>query len=351
MKFVRLGASNLEVSHVCLGTMTWGRQNSEAEGHDQMDYAVDQGINFFDTAEIYAVPPNKDTYGKTEKIVGTWFEKSGKREDIILMTKCAGPSFPYIRGGNNKISGQDIRAAVEGSLKRLKTDYIDVYQLHWPNRMHPHFGKHWPEMVVPHLSTDVAKKEEETLLEVLQTIQDFVKQGKVRHFGLSDDTPWGLMKYQELARTHDLPPIVSIQNEFSLLHRKDDPYLAEVCVMEDIAYLPWSPLAGGALSGKYLGGARPEGSRWGIDERKLFRDTETSNAAIAAYKKVAEKHGLDLCQMALAWCRDQSFVTSTIIGATSMEQLKSNIAAFDLVLNEDVRSDIEGVFKQYPIPF
>lgn len=351
MKFVRLGASNLEISHVCLGTMTWGRQNSEAEGHEQMDYAVEQGINFFDTAEIYAVPPNKDTYGKTEEIVGTWFEKSGKRGDIILMTKCAGPSFPYIRGGDNKISGQDIREAVEGSLKRLKTDYIDVYQLHWPNRMHPHFGKHWPEMVVPHLSTDVAREEEETLLDALQTIQSFVKEGKIRHFGLSDDTPWGLMKYQELARQHTLPPIVSIQNEFSLLHRKDDPYLAEVCVMEGIAYLPWSPLAGGALSGKYLGGARPEGTRWGIDERKLFRDTETSNEAIAAYKKVAEKHGLDLCQMALAWCRDQSFVTSTIIGATSMEQLKSNIAAFDLVLSEDVRADIENVFKQYPIPF
>lgn len=351
MKYKKLGSSGVDVSHVCLGTMTWGKQNTEAEGHEQMDYAVEQGINFFDTAELYSVPPCANTYGATERIIGTWFQKRGKRDDIILATKCAGPSFPWIRGGDNRVDGANIRQALEGSLQRLQMDYVDLYQLHWPNRPNFHFGKHWPQQIVPELSTDIAKEEEDTFLEVLETIKSFMDEGKIRHFGLSDDTPWGMMKYLELSRSHDLPRIVSIQNEFSLVHRKDDPFLAEVCVMEDVAYLPWSPLAGGALSGKYLGGSRPEGARWSIDDRKLFRDTETVQKAIRAYMDVAEKHNLDVCQMALAWCRDQSFVTSTIIGATSMEQLKSNIGAFDIELADDVVSDIEAVFKEYPVPF
>ena len=350
MKFKTLGSSDLSVSHVCLGTMTWGSQNTEAEGHEQMDYAVDQGINFFDTAEIYAVPPKAETYGATEEIVGSWFQKTGKRKDIILATKCAGASFPWVRGGN-KIDGKNICEAIEGSLQRLQTDYIDLYQLHWPNRTHPHFGKHWPQNVVPKLSLEKAKEEEGTFLEVLTTIQKFMDEGKIRHFGLSDDTPWGMMKYQELSRANNLPPLVSIQNEFSLIHRKDDPYLAEVCVMEDVAYLPWSPLGSGSISGKYLEGARPKGARWTIDERVPFRDTQTSQDAIREYIKVADKHGIDVCQMALAWCRDQSFVTSTIIGATSMEQLKSNIAAFEIEIPDEVINDIEDVFKNYPIPF
>lgn len=353
MQYSKLGKTGLDVSRVCLGTMTWGQQNSEAEGHEQMDYAVERGINFFDTAELYAVPTSEPTYGRTEEIIGTWFQKSGKREDIILATKVAGAGISWIREGQF-LTGESIHVAVEGSLKRLRTDYIDLYQLHWPNRATPHFGRNHAGLIDFAVS-DTAQIED-NLMDIHRAIDEVIRSGKVRYFGLSDDTAWGIMKYNEQAKDHNLPRVQSIQNEFSLLDRSDDPYLAEVCVQEDVAYLPWSPLAMGMLSGKYANGARPAGSRWAVGEEiqnnyDLFRDTPDARSAVDAYLAVAEKHGLDPCQMALKFVDKQNFVTSTIIGATSMEQLKTDIDAFDIELSDEVMADIDSVYRQHPIPY
>ncbi|MAZ76432.1 MAG: aldo/keto reductase, partial [Micavibrio sp.] len=298
MKYSKLGRTGLEVSRCCLGTMTWGEQNSEAEGHEQMDYALERGVNFWDTAELYAVPPRAETYGRTEEIIGTWFEKRGKREDVILATKVSGIGRPYIREGS-ALTGDSVREAVEGSLKRLKTDYIDLYQLHWPNRPFPHFGSNHAGLI-DFTANDTARIED-NLLDIQRGIDDVVKAGKVRHFGLSDDSAWGIMKYNEQAKEHGLPRVESIQNEFSLLDRSDDPYVAEVCVRDDVAYLPWSPLAMGILSGKYL--QKPWDKNWRYQVAKdinsdpgSYRFTEQSEAAVKAYMEVAAKHGLDVCQ-------------------------------------------------------
>jgi len=353
MKYSKLGRTDLEVSRVCLGTMTWGEQNTEAEGHEQMDYALGRGVNFWDTAELYAVPPREETYGKTEEIIGTWFEKTGKRNDVILATKVSGVGRPYIRNGD-PITGDSIRQAVDGSLKRLKTDYIDLYQLHWPNRPFPHFGNNHAG-IIDFTSNDTARIEE-NLMDIQTAIGEVVKAGKVRHFGLSDDTAWGIMKYNEQAKEHGLPRVESIQNEFSLLDRSDDPYVAEVCVRDDVAYLPWSPLAMGILSGKYF--KEPWDKKWRYQVAKdinsdpgFYRFNETSEKAVKAYMGVAEKHGLDVCQMALKFVDQQNFVTSTIIGATTMDQLKTDIDAFDIELSDQVMADIDKVYRQYPIPF
>ncbi len=349
MEYSKLGSSGLMVSRCCLGTMTWGNQNTEAEGHEQMDYAVTQGINFFDTAEIYAVPPSAATYGKTEEIIGTWFKKHNNRDKIILASKLAGPGPDWIRGGKNRIDRKNMLIAIDGSLARLQTDYIDVYQLHWPNRDFPHFGKN-NAGTIDFTKADT-KQEEENLLEVLETLGELQKAGKIRYPGLSDDSAWGIMKYIQLAEKHNLPRMVSIQNEYNLANRYDDPHLAEVCVREEVAYLPWSPLAGGQLSGKYLDGARPKGSRWDVDPRVPHRDTELANECIKAYMDVTKKHGLDMCQMAIKFCDVQNFTTSTIIGATNMEQLKTDIAAFDIELSQDVLDDIADVYRMFPVPF
>lgn len=349
MQYSKLGSSGLTVSRVCLGTMTWGNQNSEVEGHEQMDYAITQGINFFDTAEMYAVPPSAETYGKTEEIIGTWFKKRGKRDDIILASKIAGPGAAYIRNGQNRIDRKNLLAAIDDSLKRLQTDYIDVYQLHWPNRDFPHFGRNNAGTI--DFTKTTTQAEEENLLEVLETLSDIQKAGKIRYPGLSDDSAWGIMKYIQLAEKHGLPRMVSIQNEFNLMNRYDDPHLAEVCVREEVAYLPWSPLAGGQISGKYLNGARPAKSRWAVDPRAPHRDTAIANEAVQAYMDVAKRHGLDVCQMALKFCDVQNFTTSTIIGATTMEQLKTDIAAFDITLSQDVLDDIADVYRLYPVPY
>ena len=240
--------------------------------------------------------------------------------------------------------------AVDNSLQRLQTDYIDLYQLHWPNRLSPHFSKHWPGAVDP-TETNLAQ-EREGQLDILRGLDQVVKAGKVKHIGLSDDTPWGIMNYLALAQEHDLPRIVSIQNEFNLLHFKDHPYLVETCVFEDVAFLPWSPIAGGALSGKYANGAKPEGARWTMQQRNgIFRDTAYSHDAIAAYQAVADQHKLSLTQMALAWVYQFSGVTSTIIGATSLEQLKEDIDAYALKLSDEVLNDINKVIRRFPAPF
>ncbi|EHN68226.1 aldo/keto reductase [Aliivibrio fischeri] len=350
MEYSTLGSSNLSVSRICLGSMTWGKQNTQEDANQQIDYALSQGINFIDTAEMYAVPPSPDTYGKTETIIGNWLAANPeRRKEIILASKIAGPGLPWVRNAG-PITGEAVIAAVDASLARLQTDYIDLYQLHWPNRTSPHFGKHFPNQFK--FSEFDAKKEEAEMLEILQALDTCVKAGKIHHIGLSDDTPWGINTYLKLSEKYDLPRMVSIQNEFSLLHAKDWPYLIENCIHENVAYLPWSPLAGGMLSGKYLDGKMPEGSRWTFSQRNgIFRDTPAANEAVRAYMNVAEKHGYTPCQLALAWCDQVDGVTSTIIGATSLEQLKEDIEAFSKPLSDEAISDINAVFREYPMPF
>lgn len=353
MEYSKLGCTGLDVSRVCLGTMTWGEQNTESEGHAQMDYALEQGVNFFDTAELYAVPATERTCGKTEEIIGTWFKKNNNREKVILASKVSGAGVPWIRNGEI-LTGKSVYAAVESSLKRLQTDYIDLYQLHWPNRPFPHFGTNHAG-VIDFTSVDT-NQIEDNLLDILTAIDEVQKAGKIRHFGLSDDSAWGIMKYNELAEKHDMPRVASIQNEFSLLNRSDDPYLAEVCVREEVAYLPWSPLAMGFLSGKYTDQKWPKNSRYQVAKDigadcGFYRDCDQTHAAVREYMAVAEKYGLDVCQMALKFIDKQNFVTSTIIGATSMEQLKTDIEAFDIDLSNEVMADIDAVYRKYPIPF
>ncbi|MGB0720688.1 MAG: aldo/keto reductase [Bdellovibrionales bacterium] len=347
MKYNKLGRTGIDVSAICLGTMTWGKQNTEAEGHAQMDYALDQGVNFWDTAELYAIPPTRETYGKTESIIGTWFAKNpARRGDVVLASKIAGPGPSYIRGKTTKIDRENIIAAVDASLKRLQSDYIDLYQLHWPNRGSYHFGQQW--RFDPQFD---AAAVEANFVEVLEALNDQIKAGKIRHIGLSDENEWGAMKYLALAEKLGLPRMQSIQNEYSLLCRLFEPGFAEIAVAEDCGLLAWSPLATGMISGKYLDGARPAGTRWALEHRQLHRDTPQSNAAVRAYMGVAEKHGLDVCQMALAFVNSRPFVTSNIIGATSMDQLKTDIDSINLELSNAVLEDIEAVYRDYPMPF
>lgn len=345
MRYKKLGRTDIDVSLICLGTMTWGEQNTEAEGHEQMDYALDQGVNFFDTAELYAIPPRAETYGRTEEIIGTWFAKTGNRDKVILASKVAGLGLEWIRDGHI-IDRNDILAALEQSLKRLQTDYIDLYQLHWPNRGSYHFAQHWG--YGPQFDP---KQVDDNFLEVLETLDEQIKAGKIRHVGLSNETAWGTMKWLKMAEDNGLPRMASIQNEYSLLCRLFDYDLNEVAMAEDCGLLAWSPLATGMLSGKYRDGARPKGSRWSLDGRFLQRDTEQAHAAVQGYMDVASKHGLDVCQMALAFVNDRPFTTSNIIGATTMEQLKTNIASVDLTLSDECLADIETVYRQCPIPF
>jgi len=350
MQFSTLGSSGLSVSRVCLGSMTWGLQNNQQQANEQIEYALSQGVNFIDTAEMYAVPPSPETYGKTETIIGNWLGANpSHRKEVVLATKIAGPGLPWVRNGG-PITGDAVVQAVDASLKRLQTDYIDLFQLHWPNRTHPHFNKHAPNHFK--FSEASASDNSAQMLDILQGLDRCVKAGKIRFCGLSDDTPWGINTYLKLSEQHNLPRMVSIQNEFSLLHAKDWPYLIENCIHEDIAYLPWSPLATGLLSGKYQNGARPEGSRWTIGQRNgLFRDTEAAHQAVAEYTEIALQQGMTTAQLALAWCDQVDGVTSSIIGATKMSQLKENISAFAMPLNEQALSDINAVFKRYPAPF
>lgn len=341
MKMKTLGRTDISVSEICLGTMTWGKQNTEAEGHQQMDYAVEQGINFFDTAEMYAVPPDASTYGKTEEIIGTWFRNTGRRNDIVLASKVAGGGRPWVRGGRG-IDGPSVREAVEGSLRRLKTDRIDLYQIHWPRRGHYHFEGSWDynpylqdkQSVVPNM------------LEVLQVMGELVREGKILHFGLSNESAWGTMQYLKLSMELGLPRVQTIQNEYNFLRRYYDMDLAELAFHEDVGLLAYSPLAAGAISGKYLGGVLPEGTR-GAVAGSAYRNNQYTEPAIRAYIALAEKHGLDVCQMAIAFCLTKPFMTSVIIGATTMEQLKTNIAAADIELSDAVLSEIQQIFMRY----
>lgn len=346
MKYNTLGRTGISVSEICLGTMTWGSQNSEAEAFEQMNYAVENGINFFDTAELYPTTPvSPDTYGDTETMIGNWFARTGKRHDIVLASKIAGSGRPYIRNGA-PIDPQSIRDAVDASLRRLRTDYIDLYQIHWPNRGHYHFRQSWS---FDPSQQDRAKAVNDVLA-TLSTLDELVKAGKIKAIGLSNETTWGTQKYLGLAEAKGLPRVATIQNEYNLLYRTHDLDLAELSHHEDVGLLSYSPLAGGILSGKYLGGQRPAGSRGSINSDIGGRLQPLQEPAVKAYADVAKKHGLDLAQMALAFCLTRPFMASVIIGATTMEQLKTDIGAADVTLSDDAMKDIAAVFRQYPMP-
>jgi len=346
VEYRKLGRTNLEVSLIGLGTMTWGLQNTQRQGFEQMDYALDHGVNFFDTAEMYAIPPSAKTFGTTETIIGNWFASRLNRDKVILASKITGPEMQWVRDGTNYIDKKNILLAVEGSLKRLQTDYIDLYQLHWPNRGSYHFGKVWgfnPKFDV--------QAEQDNFLEVLETLNALIKEGKVRHIGLANETAWGLSRWLKLAEQNNLPRMASIQNEYSILCRHFEPDLSEIAIHEDCGLLAWSPLTRGMISGKYLNGAKPEGARLTIETRPEHRIHPNTDAAIAKYIELAKNYDLDVTQMALAFVNAQPFVNSTLIGATRMSQLKSNIASIDLTLSAEVREKIEEIRRDHPMPF
>ncbi len=346
MNYKNLGRTDISVSQICLGTMTWGTQNSEAEAHGQMDYALQKGVNFFDTAEMYPTTPvSAETQGRTEEYIGTWFEKTGRRKDVVLATKVAGPGRDYLRNGQGA-DAANIRAAIDASLKRLKTDYIDLYQVHWPNRGHFHFRQNWRYNPF----TQDREKVVANITDILETMGELVKAGKIRALGLSNETTWGIQKYLTIAEQKNLPRVVSTQNEYNLLYRHFDLDLAELSHHEDVGLLAYSPLAGGILSGKYVGGARPAGSRGSINHDIGGRLQPLQEPAVKAYLEIAARHNLDPSKMALAYCLTKPFMTSVIIGATSIAQLETDIAAAYVTLSEDVLAEIEKVHRVYPLP-
>ena len=344
MNYRKLGTTGLKVSTICLGTMTWGEQNTEQEGFEQMDFALDKGVNFWDTAELYAVPPKAETFGHTEIIIGNWFKKTKKRKEVILATKVAGPMREYLRGGGYNYGIQKMTEAINDSLKRLQTDYIDLYQLHWPERNTNTFGR----LGYEHKDKGDWNKFED----VLGNLQKFVKDGKIREVGLSNETPWGVSKYLELAKEKNLPRMMSIQNPYSLLNRTYEIGLAEVSIRDEIGLLAYSPLASGYLSGKYRNKTYPKGSRMERDWEfwKYRYNTPNLNNAVDEYYKISKKHNLDMSQMSLKFCELQQFTTSVIIGATTMEQLKTNIESVNVNLSEEIIKEINEVQKIYPNP-
>ena len=344
MNYKKLGNTDLEVSTICLGTMTWGEQNTQEEGFEQMDYALDQGVNFWDTAELYAVPPRAETYGHTEIIIGNWFKKTKKRDKVILATKVAGPMRAYLRGGANSYGLEKMTEAINDSLKRLNTDYIDLYQLHWPERHTNSFGR----LGYEHKENDDWTKFED----VLGNLKRFIDAGKIREIGLSNETPWGVSKYLELSKEKNFPRMMSIQNPYSLVNRTYEIGLAEMSIREEIGLLAYSPLASGYLSGKYRNETYPKGSRMERDWNfwKYRYNTPNLKNAVEEYCKISEKFNLNMSQMSLKFCEIQPFMTSVIIGATTMEQLKTNIESVNVKLNDDVIKEINKVQTFYPNP-
>ena len=344
MNYKKLGSTDVDVSTICLGTMTWGEQNSKADGFEQMDYAIDNGVNFWDTAEIYAIPMREETYGETENIIGEWFKKTKKRDKVILATKVSGPtSKEYIRGGGCSYDKKSMSEALEKSLKRMQTDYIDLYQLHWPERNTNFFGKQGYEH-------DSNEKNWIAFEEILENLKKFVDDGKIRYVGLSNETAWGLAKCLELSKLKNLPKMMAVQNPYNLLNRTYEVGLAEISVREQSGLLAYSPLAFGYLTGKYRNNNMPKGSR--ID---LFKDftrynNENSIKAIEEYYKISQKFNLDFAQMSIKFCEIQPFVTSVIIGATTMQQLKTNVESVNVKLNNEIINEINEVQKIYPNP-
>ena len=345
MKQNLLGRTGISVSEICLGTMTWGTQNTEAEAHEQMDYAIENGVNFFDTAELYPTTPvSAETQGRTEEYIGSWFEKTGRRDQVVLATKVAGSGCDYIRGGRD-IDASAIREAVDTSLKRLKTDYIDLYQIHWPNRGTYHFRGAWGFDA----SGQDTKRTLAEITEKLDTLGELVKAGKIRAIGLSNESAWGTQKYIDIAEAHGLPRVATIQNEYNLLYRSFDLDMAEVAHHEDVGLLAYSPLAAGLLTGKYQNGACPAGSRGSINSNLGGRLQPLQEAPVKAYLELAAAHGIDPAHLAIAFCLTRPFMASAIIGATTMDQLKTDIAAADVVLSEEVLKGIAAIHRQYPM--
>ncbi|MEH6485012.1 MULTISPECIES: NADP(H)-dependent aldo-keto reductase [Pseudomonas] len=343
MQFRQLGKTDITVSALCLGTMTWGEQNSQSEGIAQIDRAKEYGVNFIDTAEMYPVPPRAETYTKTEQIIGEYFKQRGDRADWVLASKIAGPGngIDYIRDGQLKHNRQHIREAVDASLKRLQTDWIDLYQLHWPERPTNFFG----QLDYKHQESQFTAFEE-----TLDALAEQVKAGKIRHIGLSNETPWGTMEFLKLAESRNLPRCVSIQNPYSLLNRTFEIGLAEVAIREQCGLLAYSPLAFGMLSGKYENGARPADARLTLFSRFARYSNPQAVAACSRYVALAKEHGLDPAQMALAFVTARPFVTSNIIGATTMEQLESNLASSELTLSSEVMEGIQAIHTAQPNP-
>ena len=343
MKFKKLGTTNLDVSLICLGTMTWGTQNTEKEAFEQMDYSVEKGINFFDTAELYSVPPNSDSYGKTEIMIGNWFEKRKNRKKIILATKVAGPGCNWIRGGGNNFDEKTIGEAIDGSLKRLKTDYIDLYQLHWPERSTNYFGKR-------DYTLDSDEGEWNSFESILEALEKFIKSGKIRYIGMSNETPYGLSKYIELSKSKKLPRMMSVQNPYNLVNRTYEIGMSEISIREKCGLLVYYPLATGALSGKYRNGQMPKNSR-----QALFKGWERhlnplAMKAYEEYYKLAKENNMTMAQLAQAFVNTRPFVTSNIIGATTMDQLKENINSVNIELSDDILSKINIIHNNNPNP-
>lgn len=346
MKHNKLGNTDIEVSVICLGSMTWGEQNNESEAHEQLDYAVANGVNFIDTAELYAVPSRAETYGLTEKYIGSWLKKTGKRNEVILGSKVAGPAdgwLPHIRDeATRRLDKKNIDVALENSLKRLQTDYLDLYQLHWPDRKTNYFG----QLGYSHQSDDQPVEIEETL----SVLNEHIKAGKIRSIGLSNETPWGVMEFLRLAEKLNMPRVVSVQNPYSLLNRSYEVGLAEVSIREKAGLLAYSPLGFGVLSGKYMNGVMPEGSRLSLYPDYSRYSSENGFKAAELYVNLARDHELDPAQMALAYINSRPFVTANIIGATKMHQLRDNIGSANITLSDEVFEGIEQIHQLYPNP-
>ncbi len=344
MEYRRLGRTDLQVSVICLGTMTWGVQNSARDAFEQLDYALSQGVNFIDTAELYAIPPTADTFGKTEEIIGEWLTARGGRERLVIATKVAGNTngwVDYIRGGP-RLNRQQMTEALEGSLRRLRTDYVDLYQVHWPARTTSYFGERGVSRI--------EEEQVESIEETLEVLDDFVRAGKVRHIGISNETPWGLMQYLCLAEKKGWARVQSIQNPYNLLNRLFEVGLSEMALREQVGLLAYSPLGFGVLSGKYLdGSAGPQARLERFPDYRRYSG-ENSVSATRSYVAIARKHGLSPAQMALAFVNSRPFVTANIIGATTLEQLRENIASIDLKLSEEVLEEIEEIHRRIPDP-
>jgi aryl-alcohol dehydrogenase-like predicted oxidoreductase len=344
MEYNKLGQTDIKVSRICLGTMTWGEQNTEAEAHEQLNYAIDTGINFIDTAEMYPVAPKAETQGLTENYIGSWLAKRQDRDKLIIATKvCAQQDWlPYLREGKARLDKKNIHAALNASLKRLRTDYIDLYQMHWPERDTNFFGKlnyyHVPE------------KDGVAIAETLDVLGELVKEGKIRNIGISNETAWGCAEYLRIAREQNLPRIVSIQNPYNLLNRTFEIGLSEFSHREQVGLLAYSPLAFGVLSGKYLNDAKPEETRLVLFDRFTRYTNPQANTATEAYVALAKKNGLNPSQMALAYVNSRPFLASNIIGATTMEQLKTNIESINIKLSKDIIRAIESIHEKIPNP-
>ena len=344
MEYRKLGRTDLEVSVICLGSMTWGEQNSEAEGHEQLDYAVGEGVNFIDTAELYAIPPRAETYGRTEAIIGSWLARRGRRDDLVIASKIAGPGpgwVEHIRDGHSRFDRGNIETALNASLKRLQTDYIDLYQLHWPERNTNYFGR---------LGYEHNESPFTPIEETLTVLKEQVDAGKIRYIGLSNETPWGVMRFLEVAERLGLPRVASIQNPYSLLNRSFEVGLAEVAHREAVGLLAYSPLGFGVLSGKYLNGHQPDAARLTLYPDYTRYSSHEAQAATTAYAELAWSHETSPAQMALAFVNSRPFLTANIIGATTMAQLRENIASARVELSDELLEGIAAIHIRHPNP-